>query len=139
MSGPIRKVGPSDKRRVIVLFGGRSAEHEVSCTSAVWALQSLDQTKYDITAVGITKSGEWVVSDSAHELLAAQAAKGIHSFSRVIAEGTQIAQSQILMTSLSGTPGESAAAGISDAGVSAASGSAAGGSSIRSAERQAAR
>jgi D-alanine-D-alanine ligase len=84
------------KRRVVVLFGGRSAEHEVSCTSAVWALQSLDQTKYDVTAIGITKSGQWVASENAQELLAQSAATGIHAFSRVSAEGRAVEQHDVL-------------------------------------------
>jgi D-alanine-D-alanine ligase len=88
--------GNGRKRRVVVLFGGRSAEHEVSCTSAVWALQSLDQTKYDVTAIGITKSGQWVASENAQELLAQSAATGIHAFSRVSAEGRAVEQHDVL-------------------------------------------
>ncbi len=87
---------PVQKRRVVVLFGGRSAEHEVSCTSAVWALQSLDQTKYDVTAIGITKEGQWVASENARELLAQSAATGIHAFSRVSAEGPVVQQRDVL-------------------------------------------
>jgi D-alanine-D-alanine ligase len=86
----------TNKRRVVVLFGGRSAEHEVSCTSAVWALQCLDQAKYDVTAIGITKSGQWVASDNAIELLAQTAATGIHAFSQVSAEGKAVEQREVL-------------------------------------------
>lgn len=93
------------KRRVVVLFGGRSAEHEVSCTSAVWALQSLDQTKYDVTAIGIAKDGRWVASESARELLAQSAATGIHAFSRVSAEGPSVERSEVLaLTSAASSP-----------------------------------
>jgi D-alanine-D-alanine ligase len=87
---------PMSRRRVVVLFGGRSAEHEVSCTSAVWALQCLDQTKYDITAIGITKSGQWVASEDARELLNQTAATGIHAFAKVSAEGHAVEQREVL-------------------------------------------
>ncbi len=86
----------SYKRRVVVLFGGRSAEHEVSCTSAVWALQCLDQSKYDVTAIGITKSGQWVASEDARQLLAQTAATGIHAFAKVSAEGQLVEQREVL-------------------------------------------
>ena len=42
-----------DKIRVAVLFGGRSAEHEVSVTSARSVLESIDREKYEVTMIGI--------------------------------------------------------------------------------------
>jgi D-alanine-D-alanine ligase len=57
------------KTRLVVLFGGQSAEHEVSCISAVHVLQALDPERYDVLPVGITQSGAWVRSDSAMALL----------------------------------------------------------------------
>jgi D-alanine-D-alanine ligase len=92
------------KRRIVVLFGGRSAEHEVSCTSAVWALQCLDQSKYDVTAIGITKSGQWVASEDARQLLAQTAATGIHAFSKVSAEGQLVEQREVLSVSAALVP-----------------------------------
>ncbi len=59
------------KQTVIVLFGGRSAEHDVSRTSAVAVLRSIDQTRYDVVPIGITPSGGWVVSLSAQAYLQA--------------------------------------------------------------------
>ena len=47
---------------VVVLFGGQSAEHDVSCVTAAHVIKALDSTKYDITAVGITREGKWVVA-----------------------------------------------------------------------------
>lgn len=49
-----------DKVRVAVLFGGQSSEHEVSRTSARSVLENLDDEKYEILPVGITKNGEWL-------------------------------------------------------------------------------
>jgi len=48
------------KTRVVVLYGGRSTEHEVSCRSAAFVLRNLDPAKYEIMAVAIDKSGRWL-------------------------------------------------------------------------------
>ena len=56
---------------VVVLFGGQSAEHDVSCVTAAHVIKALDSSKYDITAVGITREGKWVVAQpQAHVLVA---------------------------------------------------------------------
>jgi D-alanine-D-alanine ligase len=47
----------SSKLRVAVLFGGRSAEHEISLLSARFVVESLDRAKYEPILVGIDKSG----------------------------------------------------------------------------------
>jgi D-alanine-D-alanine ligase len=47
------------RRRVLVLFGGRSAEHEISCLSARSVIDALDPTVNDVVAVGITRQGRW--------------------------------------------------------------------------------
>lgn len=48
-----------DKKRVCVIFGGESPEHDISQKSVTSILNKLDRNKYDISAVGITKKGEW--------------------------------------------------------------------------------
>ena len=48
------------KLTVCVLFGGVSPEHAVSLRSAESVLNNLDQEKYHILPVGITRSGEWI-------------------------------------------------------------------------------
>jgi len=48
-----------DKIRVAVLFGGKSAEHEVSIQSAKNVFQSLDKNKYEPILIGIDKHGVW--------------------------------------------------------------------------------
>lgn len=47
------------KKKLCVLFGGQSPEHEISRKSVTSILNNLDKNKYDIDLVGITKSGEW--------------------------------------------------------------------------------
>ena len=53
------------RRRVVLLFGGRSAEHDVSRTSAVTFLRALDPERFDVIPIGISPEGAWCVSDSA--------------------------------------------------------------------------
>ena len=45
--------------KICVLFGGRSGEHEVSLRSAASVVKNLDRTRYEVTAIGIDKSGRW--------------------------------------------------------------------------------
>ena len=55
--------------RLVVLFGGRSAEHDVSCVSASHVLRAVDPDRYDIVPIGITREGRWVLAEQAAELL----------------------------------------------------------------------
>jgi D-alanine-D-alanine ligase len=47
------------KTRVIILFGGRSAEHEVSLLSARNVYLALDRERFEPVLVGIDKQGHW--------------------------------------------------------------------------------
>ncbi|PJI09129.1 MULTISPECIES: D-alanine--D-alanine ligase family protein [Clostridium] len=47
------------KKKVAVLFGGQSTEHEVSRVSAASVLKNIDTSKYEVFPIGITKKGEW--------------------------------------------------------------------------------
>ena len=49
------------RRRVVVLFGGRSAEHEISCISARSVIDALDPERNEVIPVGITREGRWHV------------------------------------------------------------------------------
>lgn len=64
------------KRRIGVMFGGQSSEHEVSLASGRAVLAALDQQKYDLVPIGIAKDGRWLVGGdplAALEALADQA------------------------------------------------------------------
>ncbi len=50
----------TSKIRLGLIFGGRSAEHEVSLMSARSVLKAINKDKYDVTLVGITKEGKWI-------------------------------------------------------------------------------
>jgi D-alanine-D-alanine ligase len=47
--------------RVAIICGGRSSEHEISCTSAGGVLSAIDRSKYEPVMIGITKSGKWTL------------------------------------------------------------------------------
>lgn len=49
------------KPRVAVVFGGRSAEHGVSCVTAGSVLAAIDRTRYDVVPIGIATDGRWVL------------------------------------------------------------------------------
>ena len=49
--------------RVLVLYGGRSAEHPVSCLSARSVLGALAATDHEVVPVGITRDGRWTLTD----------------------------------------------------------------------------
>lgn len=57
------------KVRVAVLFGGRSAEHEVSLQSARNVIESLDKQKYEPVLIGIDKDGRWFLNEQSIQLL----------------------------------------------------------------------
>jgi D-alanine-D-alanine ligase len=57
-----------DKVRVAVVFGGRSAEHAISCVSAGSVIAALDPDRYEVVPVGITPEGGWVLADPAQRL-----------------------------------------------------------------------
>ena len=71
-AAPVRShaMASSDRVRLVVLFGGQSAEHEVSCISAAHVLAASDPDRYEVVPVGITREGEWVRADEARAALA---------------------------------------------------------------------
>mgnify|MGYP005793318775 CR=1 FL=1 len=56
-------------KKVLILFGGNSFEHEVSCRSAKCILENIDQELFEITAVCIDKQNNWYLFDNDLELL----------------------------------------------------------------------
>ncbi len=51
------------KRNVMVVFGGKSGEHEVSLMSSASILRAINKEKYNVITVGITKDGLWKYHD----------------------------------------------------------------------------
>jgi D-alanine-D-alanine ligase len=57
------------KLRVGLIFGGRSGEHEVSLVSAKGVMNAIDEDKYEVVPIGITKEGRWLASGDPHKAL----------------------------------------------------------------------
>lgn len=47
------------KKKIALLFGGVSSEHEVSCMSVASVYENIDREKYEPQLLGITKDGKW--------------------------------------------------------------------------------
>jgi D-alanine-D-alanine ligase len=56
------------KLRVAILFGGKSAEHEISLISARNIVAAMDKNKYEIVSIGIDKQGRWIFDQGARLL-----------------------------------------------------------------------
>ena len=55
---------------LLIIFGGKSGEHDVSCLSAQSVLNNISKEKYNIVKVGITKEGHWLKTDATPEEIA---------------------------------------------------------------------
>ncbi|MFC1687299.1 D-alanine--D-alanine ligase family protein [Patescibacteria group bacterium] len=62
---------PKKKKLTVgVIFGGRSAEHEVSIASARSVIKALNKKLYHVVPIAVTKNGRWLSSSNALQLLA---------------------------------------------------------------------
>lgn len=52
------------KLNLVVIFGGQSSEHDISCISVQTVAKAIHQDTYDVTYIGITKEGHWLLADS---------------------------------------------------------------------------
>ncbi len=60
---------PDRRLRIMLLFGGQSAEHDVSRVSAVAVARALDPSRYDVVPVAITLEGRWLLAERARAAL----------------------------------------------------------------------
>ncbi|WP_029353427.1 D-alanine--D-alanine ligase family protein [Bosea sp. 117] len=91
--------GPAQKLRIALLFGGRSAEHDVSVMSATNVARALDPARYDTVPVFVTRAGRWLLSSLVDGVLATPA------------QGTELClvpggRGRLLAIPASGTPHE---------------------------------
>jgi D-alanine-D-alanine ligase len=79
--------------RVLLLFGGRSAEHEVSCSSAVAVLQALRDAGHQVIPVGVDKGGSWFLADDGRNpmVAAGRPVSFLVPEGRLVAGGDEIA------------------------------------------------
>ncbi|WP_286309708.1 D-alanine--D-alanine ligase family protein [Agromyces mangrovi Wang et al. 2018] len=94
-----------DRRRVAVLFGGRSSEHSISCATAGGVLRAIDRDRYDVIPVGITREGAFVLEADDPERFALDPAH----LPEVVDNGTRVqwpestASRELRVTDASGT------------------------------------
>lgn len=105
----------NERIHLVVLFGGQSAEHDVSCTTAAHVLAAADPAKYRITPVGISTDGEWALATEAADALSRGAAalpsrldpRGQHlSPSTMLGEAVDAPERTVVMPLLHGPLGE---------------------------------
>ncbi|SFE15845.1 D-alanine--D-alanine ligase [Lentibacillus persicus] len=60
------------KKKVGIVFGGKSAEHEVSLQSAKNIVDAIDKDKYDVVLIGIDKQGKWHINNESSYLINAE-------------------------------------------------------------------
>lgn len=53
-----------NKKTAVILFGGQSSEHLVSCMSVVNVVNHINREKYNLVLIGITEEGKWIKTDS---------------------------------------------------------------------------
>ncbi len=97
-------------KNLIILFGGRSVEHEISVRSATNVVKYIDPTHFNLSVIGISKGGNWFLLD--HPEQGIETGKEIflflsttHPHFEIKASGTSIAI-QIVFPILHGTDGE---------------------------------
>lgn len=89
------------KLRVGILFGGKSAEHEVSLQSAKNVADAIDKEKFDVSLIAIDKTGKWLLPNQAEFLLNAGDPKTIALNTAGNESVALVPQSQGEVTSLS--------------------------------------
>ncbi len=57
-----------DKKTAVVLFGGQSSEHIVSCMSVINIINHINKEKYELILIGITEEGRWIKTESVEEI-----------------------------------------------------------------------
>lgn len=65
---PLDVPATGPRPRVLLLFGGRSGEHAISCATAGGVLRAIDRSRYDVLPVGITPGGRWVLVEDDPDL-----------------------------------------------------------------------
>ena len=97
-----------------MLFGGQSAEHDVSCTTAAHVLAAVDPARYEVEAVGITRDGAVVraadamaaLADGARSLPAALEAAGPSTDLTAMVSSPSAATETVVLPLLHGPLGE---------------------------------
>ncbi len=75
------------KLRVGIVFGGRSAEHEVSIVSAQGVMAALDEHRFRAVPIGVTRQGTWLTPAQTDQALAALRSERLRSLEEPLGDG----------------------------------------------------
>jgi len=90
-----------DRVNLIVVFGGQSAEHDVSCVTATHVLRAVGTDRYRITPIGIDREGRWQLATEALRALES----GPHALpERLEAIGDSLSPTPLLSTAVAAGP-----------------------------------
>jgi D-alanine-D-alanine ligase len=112
---PLIRVTSRSRIHVVVIFGGESAEHDVSCVTAAHVLRALHPERYDVTTIAISRAGQWMLADSAMAALARgrdalpdrlEATGRASSLGEVMAASSHDANATVVLPLLHGPMGE---------------------------------
>lgn len=78
------------RTRLGILFGGRSGEHEVSLASAASVIRALDPAEYEITAIGITRTGALASASEIRGMLPAEVQPLMRPYDSLQARGSRM-------------------------------------------------
>ena len=53
--------------KLLVIFGGLSPEHDVSCLSAASLTSNVDRSRFELKCLGITREGRWLLTEATSE------------------------------------------------------------------------
>jgi D-alanine-D-alanine ligase len=91
----------TERTTLVVVFGGQSAEHDVSCVTAAHVLRAVDRQKYAVVAVGIDRSGQWHLAEDA---MAALDRGPLELPARLEARGREVASVPVLSAAAASGP-----------------------------------
>jgi len=97
------------RKRVAVIFGGRSGEHEVSIVSARSVMAALDPARWEAVPIGISRSGDWLTPDETRAALES-GARAFHGLGRPLLNAAEalaaLASCDVAFPLVHGTFGE---------------------------------
>ena len=101
---PDRSARPPRKLRVGVVFGGRSGEHEVSLASAASVLGAIDEGRYEVVPMGITRDGQWLIGSDPLRALADTAGVRLALPPRAVSSRSELGTALARLPAASGLP-----------------------------------
>ena len=92
---------PGGRTNLVVIFGGRSAEHDVSCVTAAHVMRAVDPARYSVVAIGIDRDGVWHIAEGAMAALD-RGPKALPD--HLDATGTVVSSSHVIQAAASAAP-----------------------------------